>query len=261
MAHALILSLLLLAWPALASGTTLVETCGQTVRGVAELTGDLDCSAVADESVRLSGRLDLRGFTITGNPAHDVVECSGGCMIVGPGTITGGAEGVNGTGHVKVTDATITLNTGDGIHADSNARVSGATVTDNLGDGVRTNGGARISSSVLSGNGGSGVEADHGVAAFASTVTANAGDGIVGLGTVRVRDTTIVGNGFDGVRGRRILLRDASANGNATDASCGTTDECADLASSAPPRLMGTSTCGTSRDTALGGTWGACTGD
>jgi hypothetical protein len=253
--------LMLVAWPVLANGTVLVTTCGQTVRGAGELADNLDCSGVEDEALRLTGRLHLGGFTITGRPSHDVIECSGGCMIVGPGTITGGSEGVLGDGHVRVIDVTVMLNTGDGVHADSNARVSGCTVTDNLGDGIRTNGNARVLSSTVSGNGGSGVQADRGAIVNDSTVTANDGDGIAGEGAVRLRQTTVGGNGFDGARGRRVILRDASATGNATSASCGVTNQCADVASSAPPRVYGTTTCGTSRVVGGVGTWGICTGD
>jgi hypothetical protein len=253
--------LLLLAWPVLANGTVLVTGCGQTVRGIGELTGDLDCSGIADEAVRLTGRLHLNGFTITGNPAHDVVECSGGCMVEGPGTITGGSEGVIGNGHVRIVDVTVTLNTGDGIHADRNARVTGGTVTNNAGDGIRSNRGARLYDSVVSGNVGTGVQADVGAVLNGSTVTANGADGVTAGGTLRVRETVVGGNALDGVRGRRVVLRDATLTGNATSASCGVTDDCADVASAAPPRLYGTNACGTSRDVVLGGPWGVCTND
>jgi hypothetical protein len=254
--------LMLLTWPVLANATTvLVTSCGQTVHGVGELTGNLDCSGVADEGVRLTGRLLLGGFTITGHPSHDVIECAGGCVVVGPGTITGGSEGIRGDGHVKVMNVTCTLNTGDGVHADSNAGVSGATITDNAGDGIRGNANAKVTSSTVSGNGGSGVQADRGATVSMSTVTGNDGDGIAAEATVRLRETAVSGNGFDGVRGRRVVLKDASATGNATSASCGGIDECADLASATPPRLNGAITCGTSRNTEGGGTWGVCTSD
>ena len=56
-----------------------------------------------------------------------------------------------------------------------------------------------------------------------------------------------------------MTLRDSTAIGNGT--ACGVTDECADLAAAQRPRVVGTSTCGTSRNTDLGGTWRVCAGD
>jgi hypothetical protein len=252
---------MLLASPLLAKDAVLVTTCGQTVHGVAQLNGNLDCSGSADEGIRLSGRLFLNGFTMTGHPAHNVVECASSCVIVGPGTITGGSDGVRGDRRVKVVDSTSRLNTGDGIHADGSASVSGTTVSDNAGDGIRSNGSARVMSSVVSGNDGAGIQADHSLTVRSSSVTANGDEGVAAGSTVRLRETSVTGNGLDGAHGRRITLTDATATGNGTSATCGVTDECADLASPVSPRVTGTSTCGTSRKTESSGTWGVCTND
>jgi hypothetical protein len=139
--------------------------------------------------------------------------------------------------------------------------VSGGTVSDNGGDGVRTNATARVTSSAVSGNGGSGIEADHGVSVRTSSVTGNGDEGVAADASARLRETSVTANGLDGVRGRRITLTDATATGNGTSATCGVTDDCADLASPVSPRLTGTSACGTSRNTDSSGTWGVCTND
>lgn len=68
----------------LALGTMLVTTCGQAVSGDAMLTGDLDCSAGPDPALDLASgsRLDLAGFTLTGNMT--AIQCElGPCRITG----------------------------------------------------------------------------------------------------------------------------------------------------------------------------------
>ena len=43
----------------------------------------------------LQGKLLLNGFTLTGHADSEVVYCAAGaCRIVGPGTVTGGSDGV-----------------------------------------------------------------------------------------------------------------------------------------------------------------------
>ena len=49
------------------SAQTAVTSCGQSVNGAAFLTGDLDCSGFNGHAVSfMNGKLDMRGFTITG---------------------------------------------------------------------------------------------------------------------------------------------------------------------------------------------------
>ena len=75
-------------------------------------------------------------------------------------------------------------------------------------------------------------------------------------------DTTVTGNGLDGVDAGRIMLRrNASVTMNGTSAACGVTEECDDLATERRPVVGSDAICGTSRDTADGGSWGACLGD
>jgi len=262
---------LLVASVVLASGSAAfaatpipVTTCGQLVKGTGQLVGDLDCSASIGEAVHLTGTLLLNGFVLTGAPTSDVVRCeTGACRVVGPGTVTGGADGVRSdrgarveagaiiTGNAgdgvrtdktaKVTDATVSANGGDGVRSKTTAVLSGASILDNASDGVRTDGTATIKGSTVSGNGGNGIDSDKVAKAM--------------------KGSTVSGNGFDGIRGIRAQLHDSTATGNAADAACGVTDECADVASDLFPKVKGTSTCGTSRNPELGGTWGVCSND
>jgi len=80
------------------AATTLVTACGQSVRGVALLARDLDCTGVDGPAVTLkypSSRLRLRGYTLTGDAL--AVRCEGSCKIDGPGTIRRAAFGYSST--------------------------------------------------------------------------------------------------------------------------------------------------------------------
>lgn len=61
-------SLIAVVETAFAAAPVPVTNCGQDVKGVGILDANLDCSAVADDSVNLNGRLMLNDFTLTGNP-------------------------------------------------------------------------------------------------------------------------------------------------------------------------------------------------
>ena len=119
--------------------------------------------------------------------------------------------------------------------------ITGSTITGNTGDGVRTDGSVTVKGSTVGGNGGNGIDSDKSAKAM--------------------KLSTVNGNGFDGIRGVRAGLYDSTATGNGTNTACGVTDECADVASDLFPAVKGTSTCGTSRNTDVGGTWGICTND
>ncbi len=116
-----------------------VTTCGQVVTGAGALAGDLDCSGHAGHAVHLTGRLLLGGFTLTGNPAFDVVRCvSGSCAVIGPGTVTGGQDGIRSDRGARVqANAIVTGNAGDGVRADLAVSVLDATISNNGGEGVR----------------------------------------------------------------------------------------------------------------------------
>ena len=270
--------------PAARAASIPVTTCGQVVMGVGELTGDLDCSADPGEAVKLTGRLLLNGFTLTGNPADDVVRCeTGGCIVEGPGTVTGGMDGIRGDRTVKVrlgvivtgnadtgvrakasaivSDSTITANGVDGIEADASVKLAGTTVTGNGGDGVRAKKRASLKTSTVSGNGGDGVRADGSATLSESSVADNGGDGVHAESRASVKLSSVTGNGFDGARGLKVTLKDATATGNGIDPACGVSDDCADVASELPPAVSAASACDTSRRTEDGGTWGVCAAD
>lgn len=240
-----------------------VTTCGQIVSGTGQLTANLDCSGAADEAVKLTGKLLLNGFTLTGNPAFDVVRCqTGGCGVSGPGTITGGADGVRSDRGARVdAGAIITGNAGDGVRTESTAKVLDATISGNGGDGVRSKSRATIQRSTVSGNTGDGVRTDKTASLKEAIVTGNAGAGVDSDLTAKAKLSTVTANGLDGLKGLRVVLSSSTATGNGTAPICGVLDDCADLAAANLPRLSGTSACGTSRDTENGGSWGVCAND
>ncbi len=254
----------LLTGSATFAATIPVTSCGQFVRGTGQLTADLDCSADPGVTLALQGKLLLNGFTLTGYALSDVVFCAlGGCRIVGPGTVTGGSDGVRSDHGARIeAGAIVTGNSGDGVRTEKTAKVIDATVSDNGGDGIRSKTTAVISGATITGNAGDGIRTDGTATVKGSTVDGNGGDGIHSDKYAKaMKLSTVSGNGFDGVRGVRALLIDATATGNGTNAACGFTDECADLASDLFPAVKGASTCGTSRNTDLGGTWDVCTLD
>lgn len=249
---------------AFAAAPIAVTTCGQLVKGTGQLVGDLDCSAGVGEAVHLTGTLLLNGFVLTGAPTSDVVRCeTGACRIVGPGTVTGGTDGVRSDRGARVeAGAIVTGNAGDGVRTDKTAKITGATVSANGGDGVRSKTTAVLNGASILDNAGDGVRTDGTATVKGSTVSGNGGNGIDSDKIAKaMKGSTVTGNGFDGIRGIRAQLHDSTATGNAADPACGVTDECADVASDLFPKVKGTSTCGTSRNPELGGTWGVCSND
>ena len=253
-----------IAATAFAATPITVMTCGQFVQGTGQLVANLDCSASPGEAVKLQGKLLLNGFTLTGHAASDVVSCElGACRVVGPGTVTGGTDGVRSKRGARIeAGAVITANGGDGVRTDKTAKVLDAMVSANGGDGVRSKTTATISGSTITGNTGDGVRTDGSVTIKASTVGGNGGNGVDSDKNAKaLKLSTINGNGFDGIRGIRSTLVDSTATGNRTNAACGVSDECADVASFLFPAVKGSSTCETSRNTDVGGTWGVCSLD
>jgi hypothetical protein len=240
-----------------------VTSCGQFVRGSGILVGDLDCSGTAGDAVNLQGRLHLAGFTLTGHSAHDVVRClKGACRVDGPGTLSGGVHGVHSDKVAKLIGVTVSNNTGDGVRADKTARVDGASISNNAGDGVHADKVNARSTDFL-GNGADGAHAVRKATLHGCNVAGNAGNGVSSDRLAKVtHDTTVSGNGLDGVNAGRIMVKkNASVAANGTSAACGVTEECDDLASDRRPIVGSGASCGTSRDTAGGGSWGVCLGD
>jgi len=251
--------------------------CGLTFSRGGELTSDVVCSQPVTWAVILNGMLRLNGFTIDANQSWVAVFCSGfgtsRCGLIGPGTVKGGAGyGVAGS-KVRLFDGVVVTENGRGVAAGAVAKVRGSSVTGNFISGVEGGtgagtapppaGGARIVlvDSDVSANSGQGVLARNRLTVKRTSVENNAGAGLECLGKAKVKDSSITGNGTDGVLGKdRLKLVGSDVVGNALDASCGVNVECADIASDALPGLR-KSSCGTSRNSATGGSWGVCAGD
>lgn len=241
-----------------------VTTCGQDVQGTGQLTADLDCSASADEAVKLKGTLLLGGFTLTGNPGFDVVRCvSGACRVVGPGSVTGGANGIRSDVGARVEGyANVFGNADDGVRTEKTVKISGANVSANGGDGVRSKGAAVLKGAIANGNDGSGVRTDGVANVQGTALLLNGEDGIHSDKVAKVsKSSQVESNGLDGVRGLKVQLKDSLAILNGVDPACGITEECADLAAAFLPKVQGTANCSSSRNTELGGTWGVCGGN
>jgi hypothetical protein len=254
---------LFVARPATASAIELITSCGQFVRGSGILAGDLDCSATADDAVKLQGRLHLAGFTISASPAHDGVRClKGACRVEGPGAITGGATGVHSEKNARLIGVTIRDNVGAGVHAVKTARIDSSTVASNGGDGVDADKLNAHGSGFLD-NDGDGAHTVRKAALLGCNVTGNAGDGVSSDRLAKVSHiTTVSENGLDGIDAGRVMLqRGASVTLNGTAAACGVSEECDDIATAYRPVVSADALCGTSRDTTSADTWGACLND
>jgi hypothetical protein len=241
----------------------LVVSCGQFFRGSAMLAGNLDCSSTDDDAVKLQGRLHLGGFTLTAHPAHAAVRClKGACRIDGPGTITGGAQGVRSDKNARLVGVAVGNNPGEGVRAGRTARLDGGSISNNGGVGVYADK-INARSTSLVGNGDDGAHTVRKASLLGCTVNGNSGDGVSSDRLVKVsRGTVITGNGLDGVDAGRVMLKvDATVAANATSAACGVTEQCDDLATAYRPIIGSGAVCGTSRDTVNGGSWGACVAD
>lgn len=218
---------------------TIVSGCGQTFDGNAELADDLDCSGYAGTTLTLTkGSLRLHGFTLTGHPDHTVVHCERGCKVSGPGTLTGGKNGVEGVSPVRVYDATVTGNTGLGITGK---------IVRLLRSSVTENGSPNGSELVFSG----GAHAVTRLVVVRSLIQDNLNFGTHAATTTIGRGTTIIDNGV---------------NADCAAAPYAISLGCADLAVSnwrRPPVVLSGSLCGRSQRLYqdLGLNWGACADD
>jgi len=186
------------------------------------LSADLDCTGAAPSALQLvkGDRLYLNGHTVTGL----VIFAGGNVQVIGPGTISGNDyDGIrHTTGLLTVRDVTITGHTGHGIDSlAGKVKLQGATIT---------------------GNGIDGVAAYRSVLARASSVT---GNGRFGIST---RPDGMVEGGAPCTETEKasVKLYDTAVAGNGTDAGCGTTQACADLAVCTRLPKLKASTCDTS---------------
>lgn len=226
---------LLVATSALAAppAPTPITSCGQTVptRGRAVLAADLDCTGEPLGVILFRGaRLALGGFTLSG--ADVGVQCSGGCTVTGPGTISNNRIGVVGLAAVVVRDVVLSGFTVMGVDAETALRVSGSTVT---GAALYALSGhtVKVENSSISSSFG-GVSADH----------------------ARVRGSTITGctRGFAGSSAS--LLEGSTVDTSAAGPDART------FRTWKRPRVDGSSSCvGRSERIKTGEPWGVCSQD
>jgi hypothetical protein len=199
----LLLSTLSLLPAAAAAKTVEVTTCGQTVRGRAILVADLDCSSHPGHALVLDGKLEMHGFTLTGNTTDvsgpSTVDCTGKCRIriVGPGTIVGGSTAVSGL--------TVSISHEVTIRDALEWGVTGAKV--GLSECFVTTNGAALPVGPAGGGGISGGK----VKARRSTISDNASYGVNANRRATLNRSTALGNAFADVRSfDKPLLTDAT---------------------------------------------------
>lgn len=230
-------------WSSVARADIAVTTCGQELSGNGYLVGDLVC----DDSgyavkIEKSGKLDLRGFTISGGEYG--VFCQHSCTVFGGGTVTGAEE--------------------DGIVALKTLKVNGITVTNNGFSGVKGGLVAIVTNATLTGNVRAGAQGLRRVKLI-DTVSEGNGTGVAGSVVDLVR-VSITGNRIGGALGDRVHASDSTIIDNHSGADCGVTLPCADIESPSDarkPRLKNV-VCGTSYkgpSTLPGDTWGVCGDD
>ncbi|HYC55123.1 MAG TPA: hypothetical protein VEL28_09315 [Candidatus Binatia bacterium] len=235
----LIVPLIAATYAAAASDPVPLSSCGVVGSGTYYLESDLDCSGAPGGAIEFidRGRIELRGFTITGDSAQSAVRCQKRCDVVGPGVL-------DGAGVELAAVATI-----DGITI-RNAYV--AVDAENVDSGRGT---ARITNSIFVDNE-FGVLVSRYARLIDSSVTGSQRDGVWANGYVR--------KGPSGpCRGRIVLENsDISGNGLAGDV-CGSHDRpCVDVASCKPPVLDALSSCERSfRFGSIEESWGVCTLD
>ena len=235
-------ALVVVAMAAHALADTEIDTCGQIFSGSGFLSGNLDCTGFPNSAVTIEGgKLDLRGFTLTGGG----IRCTRSCSVVSApagGRITGSSLGgiysptlaakarinvsgvvvdANGetgihsnSGKVIVTDSIVTNSAGPGVGADRKVQVEGSTISNNGTYGV-VGTRVRVDSSSVSDNGGSGVFARR-AAVLSSEITGNGGEGITTDERTSIVDTEVSNNTGYGViafGGLKMVRSTVAANG------------------------------------------------
>jgi hypothetical protein len=219
--------------------------------------------------VSLDGRVQLVGSTVTGSP---IGVCAQHNARVEDSIVSANDDGLLVGGRAVIKNSDVSGNTGTGIHADQAAIIDtqvnnndghGLVVTGLSGNGQRL----KIVRSTFNAGGAAAIVAGIPTHIADSEISGNAWQGVVAdVGPVHIARTSIVSNGFSGVSVGtgfpfcRLGVVDSTVVGNGTDASCGSTQTCADLAACDVPRLMQVA-CDSSYDVNSGfpGTdWGVC---
>jgi len=213
----------------------------------------------------------LTNTTVDANLGHGA-DCHRVHMLGGSANGNGGS-GIRVTGRANVRDAVIVGNGGSGLDGEYStgeaalvARVRTSTIAGNGLDGIRAMR-ATVKESTIDGNSRYGVR----VSAFGSFAYG------VRPGRAKVKSSTVSANGLygvlaDGADGGAVAcvfktgaaLVGSTTSGNGTDAECGTSIMCADVASCTLPKIAALAICGTSYqvDSGVPGlSWGVCSSD
>ena len=251
-----------------AAGVTLDQPDGTVAVSKSTVTGNGGIGVFSPAQLRVSKT------TVSDNGFEGVV---GGAVQVLESLVTGNGAGVEAASYLKLSYTDILGNLGDGVRAGvtmttwhvhiqhnggsgivmssigSRVTIQFAEISDNAVDGIRVDGPQermiRLKLAFIRRNGRHGVVSRN-VGVYQSRIDDNTMDGILAEPggepcLVRLKQYTITGNG--------------------SDASCGVSVACADVASCLAPVAISSSTvCGTSYDTTSGfpGTsWGVCEDD
>jgi hypothetical protein len=174
-----------------------VDTCGQSVSGIAVLAADLDCTAAADKNIYVEGTLDLAGHTLAANLRCGPDDASGyypHCSIEGPGTVNGC---ITSRGVVMISGATMSYTSTalcegyPNVEEPPSAVVAySITITDSSISGYPTLG-------FFGHSGFSTISASSGNAlVMRSTISSTSQLAVQASKGVRIKDSTIVGSVF-----------------------------------------------------------------
>jgi hypothetical protein len=187
------------------SHALVVNTCGQSVSGGAELTADLDCTGHTGHAVVVEdGTFDLQGFTLTGGDL-DAVHCPASCTIVSTGAQglirDAAGYGIRALGKMLSVSNVSVQNNYVGIHGGSNTETVSMTVVDSSATGNES---------------GIVCQAESGKLRIERTTSsANASTGVLSSTCkISLRESILDGNGGDGLSGRYVQVRDSTITGN-----------------------------------------------
>lgn len=137
--------------------------CGSTVSGSITLTADLSCSGSDGLVVVGPARVNLAGFTISGDatPGTAGLRVASGDVVIVGGTVSGFQDGILiAAGRAVVQNVTASLNSNDGVvQAGGQVVVRASRAANNGADGFDLPGPATIGNSTATDNGAVGIKA------------------------------------------------------------------------------------------------------
>ncbi|WP_298909109.1 DUF4347 domain-containing protein [uncultured Nostoc sp.] len=177
-------------------------------------------------------------LTVSGNNASRVFEISGigtDAMIdgltVANGNIntnydSGGGVRVDDSAILRLTNSTVSRNTGGGLSNPGILNLTGSSVSGNTGTGIANGGFLDLTESSVSGNAGEGIANDGTVSLTNSSVSSNTGDGIsnyafgayhlISSGSLSLTNSSVSDNTASGISnvGSYLRLTNSSVSGN-----------------------------------------------